>query len=280
MEMFQYEFMRRAFVVGMLLAVIIPCIGVVVVLKRLSMMGDALAHVSLAGVAGGLLMGINPVVGAAAACILGAFGIEAVRKRFARYAELSIALILSAGVGLAGVLSGRLPGSSGFNSFLFGSIVAISDLEFALVAGVAAVVIAAFVLLYRELFAVVFDERGARLCGVPVRAVNAVFTLLTALTVSIAARTVGALMVSSLMVVPVVCALQVATSYRQTVLYSVGFAVALTAVGLGISYYADLRPGATIVLTGVCLLLVLLLCKQAVHWVQRHRRQAGEGKVA
>lgn len=121
--------MQRAFLVGILLALIIPCVGIVIVLKRLSMIGDALSHTSLAGVAAGLLFNINPVLGATAACVAAAFGIEAIRKKLPRYAEMSIAIILSAGVGLAGVLSGFVRSAASFNSFLFGSIVAISDGE-------------------------------------------------------------------------------------------------------------------------------------------------------
>lgn len=262
MELLQYDFMRRAFFVGLLLAVIIPCIGVIVVLKRLSMIGDALSHTSLAGVAAGILIGANPIVGAVISCFLGALGIELIRKRIPRYSELSIAIVLSAGVGLAGVLSGFLPGSASFNSFLFGSIVAISDFELWLVAGISAAAILLFLLLYRELFAVTFDERGARLSGVPVRIVNTLFTLLTAAAISVSARTVGALMVSSLMVVPVVCAMQFARSFRQTVIYSAGFGVLCTFSGLILSYYAKTRPGATIVLAGVILLGLLIVCKK------------------
>ena len=129
MEILQYGFMQRAFVVGLLLAVITPCIGITIVLKRLSMVGDALSHSSLAGVALGLLLGINPVLGAGALCIVAAFGIEAIRKKIPRYSEMAIAIIMSAGIGLAGVLSGFMEDSANFNSFLFGSIVSISRRE-------------------------------------------------------------------------------------------------------------------------------------------------------
>lgn len=262
MEIFSYPFMRRAFLVGILLAIIIPCIGVIVVLKRLSMIGDALSHTSLAGVAGGLIMGINPIVGAIVSCILAALSIEAIRKKIPKYAELSIAIIMSAGVGLAGVLSGFVSSSANFNSFLFGSIVAISDFELWMVVAVGAAVFSVFLLLYKELFYVAYDEKSARLAGVPVKTVNFIFTILTAVTVSVASRTVGALIVSSMMVVPVTCAMQYAKSYRQTVLYAILFAVSFTAIGLFLSYYHGLRPGGTIVLTGVIFLVITLLLKK------------------
>ena len=260
-EILQYGFMQRAFLVGILLAVIIPCIGVIVVFKRLSLIGDALSHTSLAGVALGLIIGINPIIGAMAASLLAAFSIEAIRKKIPRYSELSIAIVLSVGVGLAGVLSGFVKNAANFNSFLFGSIVAISDFETALVVGVSVLVFLAFIFLYKELFYIAFDEQAAELSGVPVRLVNTIFTILTAVTVSVASRTVGALIVSSLMVVPVATAMVIARSYKQTVIWSVIYAVAATIIGLFVSYYAEIKPGGTIVLTAVALFLLALLFK-------------------
>lgn len=262
MEIFNYAFMQKAFLVGILLAAVIPCIGAVIVLKRLSMMGDALSHTSLAGVAAGLLMGINPVAGAAIACILAAFGIEAIRRKLPRYSEISISVIMSAGIGLAGVLSGFVKNSANFNSFLFGSIVAISDMEMYLVIGISLTVLLLFLLLYKELFYIALDERSARLAGVPVKTVNFVFTILTAVTVSIAARTVGALIVSSMMVIPVACAMQFGKNYKQTVIYAVCFDVVFMIVGLFAAYYFGLKPGGTIVLVGVIFLVLTFAVKR------------------
>lgn len=257
--MLENVFMQRAFIVGLVLAVIIPCIGVVVVLRRLSMIGDALSHVSLAGVAAGLLMGVNPIAGAMCACILASLGIDVIRRRFPRNSELGIAVTMSAGIGLAGVLSGLGPGGTSFNSFLFGSIVAISPVDVAIVCGVGVCVLAVFTLLYRELFYVTLDEQLARLSGVRVGAVNFAFTLLTAATVSVSSRTVGALIVSSLMVLPVACAMQIAKSFRGVLTLSIGFGAVFMAVGLTVSYYLDLRPGATVVLVAVLVFVLMLL---------------------
>ena len=165
MRIFEYLFMQRAFVVGILLAAVVPCVGMVVVCKRLSMIGDALSHTSLAGVAAGLLLGVNPVAGAAAACVAASFGIEAIRRKLPRYSEMSISIIMSAGIGLAGVLSGFVKNSANFNSFLFGSIVAISDAEMISVIVVSVVVLALFLLLYKELFYISLDERSAAVGG-------------------------------------------------------------------------------------------------------------------
>ncbi|MGI6772431.1 MAG: metal ABC transporter permease [Clostridiales bacterium] len=271
MAIFEFEFMRRAFMVGIMLALIIPCIGVIVVLKRLSMIGDSLAHTSLAGVAAGLILNINPIAGAIAACIAASLGIEYIRKKLPKFAEMSIAITMSAGIGLAGVLSGFVKNSANFNSFLFGSIVAISDFELRLVAIVCAIVLLAFVLLYKELFFISLDERLARLAGVPVWAVNFIFTILTAVTVSVAARTVGALIVSSMMVIPTACAMQLAKSYKKTVLYSIGFAVLFMVSGLFLSYYQRLKPGATIVLIGVVCLVLILIVKNVARRIKKRR---------
>jgi zinc transport system permease protein len=131
-----------------------------------------------------------------------------------------------------------------------------------LVVCVSCAVLVAFIFLYKELFYVALDEQAARIAGVPVRTVNFVFTVLTAATVSVAARTVGALIVSAMMVVPTACAMQIGKSYRQTVLFSIVFAVAFTVIGLFVSYYARLKPGGTIVLIGVLCLLLMLLAKK------------------
>ena len=259
LEMFEYAFMQKAFLVGILLAVIIPLIGVIVVLKRLSMIGDALSHTSLAGVALGLLLGIDPIVGAVVVCVIAAFSIETIRKR---YAEISISIIMSVGIGLASVLTGFIEDGAAFNSFLFGSIVAITDTEVLMVIIVTVIVVATFLLLYKELMFITFDEQGAILAGLPVKKINFVITLLTAITVSVAARSVGALIVSSLMVIPVACAMQLANSYKKTVIYSVLFAVVFTVVGLVLSYYFNLKPGGTIVLVGVVVLIPLMVAKK------------------
>ena len=278
MEIFKYAFMQRAFFVGILLAAVIPCIGIVMVCRRLSMIGDALSHTSLAGVAAGLILGLNPVLTAAAACVIAAIGIEAIRRKLPRFSEMSIAVVMSAGIGLAGVLSGFVKNAADFNSFLFGSIVAVSDTELALVTAVSITVLFLFLLMYKELFYISLDEQSARMAGVPVKAVNFLFTVLIAVTVSVAARTVEALIVSSMMVVPVACGMQLGRSYKQTVLWSIAFAEGFTVGGLFLSYYVGLKPGGTIVLLGVACLLLLLILKPLFARLGRAGRKELKGE--
>ncbi|MDO5043887.1 MAG: metal ABC transporter permease, partial [Coriobacteriia bacterium] len=215
MEIFSYQFMRMAFVVGILLAIIIPMLGMNVVLRHLSMMGDALSHFSLAGVAAGLIAGLNPILGALIAAIIGALSIQFIREKLPHNADVAIAIVSSTGIGIAGILSGFVKNATDFNSFLFGSIVAISEAEFRGVIILALVIFVVFALFWREFELMAFDEKLARLSGVPVNFMNFLLTIIIALAIAIASRAVGALIVSGIMVVPVICGLLLGKGYRQ-----------------------------------------------------------------
>jgi zinc transport system permease protein len=262
-NMFSYEFMQRAFIVAVLIAFIAPCIGINIVLKRLSAVGDAASHCALAGIAFGLVININPILGAVIFSVIAMLSIEAMRKNFKKFPEIATAVVMSAGIGLTAVISGFIKdGSSNINSFLFGSIVAISDFELYLTIGLSITVFIVSMLLYKELFYITFDEEAAQLSGVPVRGINLVLMLLTAVTVSAASRIVGALMISSLLVIPAASAIMISKSYKQTFLISIILAEFFTISGLILSFYLDLRPGGTIVLTGVIVLIVIMLASK------------------
>ena len=218
LEIFNYSFMNRAFLVGILIAIIAPIIGVIVVLKRYSMIGDALSHNTLAGVTVGLVANINPILGAFVLSILSALTIEKIRKYFPRYNEISISIIMSMGIGMAGVLSGFVKDNSLLNSFLFGSIVAISDFELYLIMVLSIIVILVISKLYQRLFYVTFDEEGAFISGINVGRINFIFIILTAITIAVSARTVGTLVISSLMVIPVASAIRISKSFKSTLI--------------------------------------------------------------
>ncbi|MDO5100400.1 MAG: metal ABC transporter permease [Eubacteriales bacterium] len=261
-EIFSYEFMRRAFIVGTLLAVILPCMGLPVLLKRLSMMGDTLSHASLAGVAIGLCFGINPLLGSIAACVVAGLSVEVIRTKLAAYQEISTVIILAASIGLAGIFSGFAGNGNAISSYLFGSIVTIGDDEFYLVVVVAAGVLVIYRLMYDRLYLCVFDPLGAELMGIRVKWMNFLFSFLSAVAISIAAKTIGSLIVSSLLVIPVICAMQLTRTYRQTLWLSIILSVLFIYAGLLVSYYGNLRPGSVIVLIAVGALLLILLCKR------------------
>ncbi len=263
--MLEYAFMQRALVSGIVLGVALPLVGTIVVTRRLSMIGDALSHASLAGVAAGLIAGVNPVAGATTAALLSAGFIEIIRRRLADRAELAIALVTSLGVGLAGVLSGFVPNGASFSSFLFGSIVTVSDAEMAWVLAIGASIVAGFTLLRRQLFLLAADEQTARLLGVRAGALSSAFTIATALVVSTAARTVGSLVVSGVMVIPVAAALQVSRSWRGFVLASCSIGTVSCVVGLTLSFYAGLKPGGSIILVALAVLAACFAASKGGH---------------
>lgn len=269
--MLNLGFMRIAFLVGIFLAAAIPLIGVTITLKRLSMIGDALSHAAMAGILGGLLIGINPVLGAMIASLFGALSIDFIRKKIKRYREMSIAIITSAALGLAGLLYGFVSSSTNFNSFLFGSIVNITQEEFMMVVVLTVIVIIVYLFLYNGLMYTTFDEEAAKLAGIKVEILNFIFTILTAIIVAVASRTVGALIVSSLMVIPLACSMLIAKSYRQTVILAVLFAELFMIVGIALSYTWSLKPGGAIVTFGVIVLLIVLAGRSLRRWFKKKK---------
>lgn len=259
LEMLEMEFMQRAWLAGLIMAVICPLIGSFLVLRRQSLIGDGLGHIAFAGVAAGALWGASPVLSAAAATILGALAIEKVRTKLSDAADMVLAIFFYSGMGLAVIFTG-LNKDGGFNlgSILFGSLMMVSSNDLLIVAALGFFTVLFVVLFYRPLQYLTFDEKSAKVAGLPVERLNLLLALLTALTVALSMRIVGLLLVSAMMVIPVACALQTARSFRGTITQSMVYGLVTVFLGLTISYYVNLAPGGTIVLTGT--LLFLLSC--------------------
>lgn len=259
MEIFQYDFMQRAFLAGVIVGLICPVVGLFVSLRRMSNISDALAHVCLAGVAAGLLTGIHPILTASTFAVAGALCIEKLRDIFKTYSEISIAIILSTGIALGAIFLDIGNGyNANFMSYLFGSIVAINETDLMIIAVVGLIILGLTLLLKKELFFISFDEEGAGLSGIPVRIITVLFTALTALTIAITIRVVGILLVSSLIVLPVAAAMRLARSFREAIVISVFLAELSVIVGLFASFYINLAPGGAIVMTSVLILLITL----------------------
>lgn len=255
--MLSYDFMRRALLAGLLLSIMIPAIGVVMVNRKTSMVGDALSHTSLAGVGMGLILGWDPVIGAVIVCIMAGFSIEAVRKRFPQYGDMATAVIMSSGLGIAAILSDFAPGGNTFESYLFGSISSITQNDVILVGIVFLVVCLASIFFYGALLDIAIDPNLARLAGVKVKRMNALFTFLSAVTIALACKIVGALLVASLMVLPVATALFVSRSYKMTYIISILLGIFYTMLGMMISYYQDIKPGGAIVINAVMGMIIM-----------------------
>ncbi len=259
--MFEYAFMIRALSVGLMISLIAPLMGQTLVLRRLSMVSDAVAHATLAGIAIGMLIGVDPIISAMMTSILGILFIDILRKRLPDYAEVSVSILMAVGIGLAGTLSSYVSDSANFNSFLFGSIVATTPSEVKWIALITILILALYILFYKEIFAMTFDENEARHLGLNVKLVNALFLIMLGLSLSIAAKTVGSLILSSLLILPVASALQIAKSYKSTLVYAIGFSLFSMLTGLTLSFYLGLKPGGAVVLLSVLVYLLVLPLK-------------------
>ncbi len=259
-----YGFMQRAFIAGILVGIVAPAIGVFLVLRRLSLIADALSHITLTGIAAGMLwnkwnpmLAVNPVVTGMTMSVVGAMLIEQFRKVYRHYQELAIPIMLAAGIGLGVVLISL---ADGFNSdlfgYLFGSVIAVSSSDVILIAAVTLIVLLAIVVLHKEMLYLTFDEEGAVLSGIPVKRLNLVFTILIALVIAVGMRVVGTMLISSLITLPVAASLQISKSFKQTFLYAILFAQIAIVCGIFLAYYLNWATGGTIVLMSVGILLI------------------------
>ena len=262
-EILQYTFMQKAFIVGIFVGILCPTIGIFLVLRRLSMVGDTLAHVSLAGVLLGLLWEISPLPFALFLSALISFLLEKLRIIYKNYAELSLAIVMSAGLGLSVILIGITKTSdTGLSGLLFGSILTLTNQDIFVISFLALLSLLFLLLFYREFFFLTFDEEGARLAGIPVERFNYLLLFLAAMVIALGLKIVGALLISSLMVIPVAAALLLAQGFKKTLLWAVTFGIFSVLIGLTSSFYLDLAPGGTIILTSVLILLLLLLVRK------------------
>jgi len=267
----QYEFLQNAFLTGIIIGIIAPLIGVFVVVRRLSLIADALSHVTLAGIAASLLLEkrflpvgtLNPIYMGMFFSVAGSLLIEKLRSVYKHYEELAIPIIMSGGVGLS-VLFISL--ADGFNtdlfSYLFGSVSAVTRLDLWTILIISIFVIAIVSMLYKELFIISFDEEHAKASGLPVKGLHLLFMIMVALVIASSMRIVGVLLVSSLMTLPVAAAIRIAHGFKQTIIYSIIFGETSVLGGLIISYYLDLAPGGTIVIISIIILMVTIFVKK------------------
>ncbi|MCX6770773.1 MAG: metal ABC transporter permease [Candidatus Micrarchaeota archaeon] len=262
LEILQYSFMQRAFVGGILIAILCSAIGVFLVLRRMALLGDGLAHISFGGIAAGMFFKVYPIVSALVFSVLAAIGIQKL-KQMKIYSDSAIAIFFSFGLALGVVLVSL---SHGFNadlmSYLFGSILSVSEADILLILAVGLATLAMLVLFYKELFYITFDEESARAAGVPVERLNTVLLVLTSVAVVLSMQVVGILLVSSFIVIPASIALPLCRSFRQAVLMSVLFAVASVVAGLLLAYYFDLAAGGAIVMVLVAAFAAMLVYKK------------------
>ncbi|MEW2518060.1 metal ABC transporter permease [Actinacidiphila alni] len=259
MEFLDYAFMQRALIAAALVGVTAPAIGIYLVQRRQALMGDGIGHVALTGVGLGFLLQSNPVWVATAVSVAGAVAMELIRWYGKTRGDIALAMLFYGGMAGGVMLTSLAPNGSNANleTYLFGSITTVSPSDITTMCLLAGFVVLVTVGLRRQLFAVSQDEEFARVTGLPVRLLNLLVAVTAALTVTVAMRVVGLLLVSALMVIPVAAAQQVTRSFLVTFVSAIAIGVTVTLSGTVTSYYVDVPSGATIVLITIGLFVVL-----------------------
>lgn len=265
MEILTADFFQRALTGGLLIGFTAPLIGIFLVLRRLSMIGDTLAHVTIAGVALGFLIEVYPIGVGLIFAVAASFAIEKLRKAYKGYAELSIAVIMAGGVALASLFFTL---GMGYNNdvvgYLFGSIYTLDTTDLYVVGAVTVIVVTVIFTFFKEMFLLTFEEDAASVTGLPVKLLNMLITVMTALVISTAIKIVGALLVSALLTIPAACSLLIARSFKTSVIFSVVIAEIAVVAGLVTAGIWNLAPGATIVLLLIAMLILTLIGKKGL----------------
>jgi len=259
-EMFQYDFMIRAFIAGLFIATLASLSGTFVVLRRYSLISETLAHSALVGVAVGLVAGYNPLWVAVVIAVLSAWLIEYLRSSFALYSDAVLSILLSGSLALA-VIIVSLGGA--FNnslfSYLFGSILSVSDSDVITIVAFGSVSLLFLLLFSKELYFIAYDEEVAKTSGIRVQFLNFLLVSVVAIIIALSIRVVGSLLIGALMVIPTVAALQYRVGFRNTMLISLFFALFSVIFGMSLSYYYSLPSGATIVLSVIAIFVLSLI---------------------
>lgn len=262
LEVLEFEFMQRALIAGVAVAITSSVIGLFLVLRRNSLFGDALSHVAFGGIAVGLAVSIYPLWTGLTLSILGALGITKLRQSAKIPADASVAILLSSGLAL-GLLFISLSGGFTLDlfSFLFGSILLVSVEDTLAILAMTGIILSIIILLYRQLMYITFDEEQARVSGLSISKLNYLFVVLASVAVIVSMRLVGILLVSALIVIPNITALLFGKGFKKTALISVSVSITSVVAGIAISYAANLAPSATIVLISTAIFLAMLAAR-------------------
>lgn len=266
--MLNYGFMQNAIFVSVFISILCPCIGIFLVLRRYSMIGDTLSHASLAGITIGLMFDQSPVLGAFIfTSICGAL-IEFLRTYYKKYTDLilTIVLALSVGTAITIISSGKLHANA--DSFMFGSILTVTQFDMVMVVILSAISVLALIFLYHQMLYIAYDEETAKIAGVKVKLINYIFSILVASAISVSIRIVGVLVLSSMIALPVATALQLEKGFKITLIFSIIFSVIDIMLGLFLSFYLNVAPGGFTALISVAVLVLVLLIKRIRVWIR------------
>jgi zinc transport system permease protein len=278
-DFLQFEFLRNTLYTGLLIGLIAPLLGCFVVVRRLSLIADALSHVTLAGIAFGLLLEkkmatpvLSPFYAGLGFSVLASLLIEKLRNMFRNFEEIAIPIILSGGVGLSVIFISLANGfTTDLFSYLFGSVSAVSSEDLRVILVISVIVLLVIGILYKQLLVLSFDEEHARVSGLHARVIHFIFMLLTALVIAASIRIVGVLLVSAMMTIPVAAAIRLARGFKQTIVLSILFGETSVIAGLFSGYYFEIPPGGTIVVVSILILLFSFLAQKIMLATKRNR---------
>jgi zinc transport system permease protein len=275
-ELLDFPFMQRALLAALLVGIAAPAVGIYLVQRRQAIMGDGIGHVALTGVALGFLLNSNPVWMAVLVATLGAITMELIRWYGKARGDLALAMLFYGGMAGGVMIINLAPNGSNANltTYLFGSITTVSDSDVIAIVCLSAFALAVSLGLRKQLFAVCQDEEFARVTGLPVRLLNLLLAVTAAVTVTVAMRVVGLLLVSALMVIPVAAAQQATRGFAATLGFAIGTGVLVTVSGTATSYYADVPPGGSIVVLAIGVFIVVTVL--AAPLTKRRARRARE----
>ncbi|MBU4300637.1 MAG: metal ABC transporter permease [Nanoarchaeota archaeon] len=263
-EILSYTFMQKAFISGIVIAIACSLLGMFLVLRKFSLIGDGIAHISFGGVATGLLFNVTPFIGALLFGLIGSFGILKLKEKSHLHGDTAIGIVSHVSLGI-GIFIASI--ANGFNvdimSYLFGSILSIKTAELVLSVFLSLTVIIFILIYYKDLFYISFDEESAKVSGININFLNSMLIILTAVTIVCSMNVVGLMLASSLIILPSASALQVKASFKRILFYAVIISVFSVVSGLVIAYYYDFAVSGTIVLINAFVFLSLLVYNKA-----------------
>ncbi len=261
-EIFKQDFMIKALITGIFIAISCSLLGVFLVLKNMSLIGDGLAHVSFAAIAIGLLVSDKPIIISIPIVIVASFLVLLLKEKAKIDADATIGLLSSFSIAVGVIIASV---AKGFNidlfSYLFGSILFISPSEMILSGLLAIILIVLVLLFYNDLFSITFDENFAKISGIKVRRINYLLSVLISVTIVLGIRIVGTMLISSLIVFPSVSALQISKGFKRTLLFSVLFSMIAVVLGIIFSYILNVPTGALIVVVNAIIFLITLIIR-------------------
>lgn len=264
-EIFMQDFMIRALITGIFIAISCSLLGVFLVLKNMSLIGDGLAHVSFAAIAIGLLFSDKPLIISIPLVIVASFLVLLLKEKAKIDADATIGLLSSFSIAI-GIIIASI--AKGFNidlfSYLFGSILFISSSEMLLSGILALILILLIILFYNDLFSITFDESFAKISGIKIKLINYFISILVSITIVLGIRIVGTMLISSLIVFPSVSALQISKGFKKTLFLSVIFSIIAIFFGIIFSYIFNVPTGALIVVCNAIIFCISLVIKSLV----------------